>query len=155
LKAIQLTCGVQTIIDDCDFHKFSKFKWRAAKTASGFYAAREVYLGNKKSKAVLLHREITGCCKGFEIDHVNGDTLDNRRMNLRVCSHAENMRNRRLNRNNKSGFKGVVCHGNKWRAEIKHNGRKMHLGIFDKKEDAARVRRDAEIKLFGDFVRQN
>ena len=91
-----------------------------------------------------------------EIDHVDGDGLNNRLANLRKATHAENMRNRRLNINSKSGVTGVSFNGkkNKWSAYIQIEGKTVHLGRFKEKEHAISARRFAEKELFGEFSRQ-
>lgn len=91
------------------------------------------------------------------VDHINGNGLDNRRCNLRVCSHGENMRNRTMNRNNRSGYKGVYFdpdkNGRPWRAQIRANGRKHSLGRFDTAEQAYEAYQKAAERLHGEFAR--
>lgn len=97
--------------------------------------------------------------KGVEVDHINGDSLDNRRENLRRCTKSENMANRSLQKNNTLGVRGVWVYqtrgGNKYRAEIKVNGKKISLGNFDTIEEAATVRDAASIHYFGEFAQLN
>lgn len=92
------------------------------------------------------------------IDHINGDTLDNRRSNLRECTNTENCRNRADNYNNKSGYKGVFwythCKTPKWVANITVDRKKIHLGYFENIEDAIEARRKAEEKYFGEYIRK-
>lgn len=85
-----------------------------------------------------------------QIDHINGDASDNRIENLRDVDHAENMKNRRVHKNSKSGVIGVYwCKSSgSWRADILVNGKKHHLGRFAKKDAAAAARKSAE-KKFG------
>lgn len=94
---------------------------------------------------------------GSEIDHVNGNGLDNRRVNLRFASRSENCSNCRPSRNNRSGYKGVHWHkgAKKWRSQIKTNGKRIHLGYFENKNDAARAYNEAAIRLHGSFARLN
>ena len=87
-----------------------------------------------------IHRIIALAKAGDFVDHANGNRLDNRVCNLRLCTHAENMRNRKLNANSTSGVKGVYQDGNKWRAEAKYKKKKYHLGAFLTLEEAREAR---------------
>lgn len=102
---------------------------------------------------VLLHRLIVGAKPSERVDHENGFTLDNRRFNLRKADAQQNGANRGINRNNRSGFKGVSWNKNaeKWSAHIKVLYRKKHLGYFTEKVDAAKAYDSAAQKAFGDF----
>ena len=95
--------------------------------------------------------------KGFVIDHIDGDTLNNSINNLRICKHEENLRNQKINKNNKSGFKGVYfCkQRNKFRAEIKKDRQKYFLGLFIDPKDAASAYNKAAIKFHGEFANLN
>ena len=90
-------------------------------------------------------------------DHINGDGLDNRKQNLRTCTHTENMRNRGKSKNNTSGFKGVSWHkrGKTWDAKIAHNKKLMHIGSFKDKEVAAKAYDRKAIELHGKFAKLN
>lgn len=91
----------------------------------------------------------------YEVDHINGDTSDNRIENLRQASHAENSKNLKLSRANTSGLKGVHLHrqSGRWRARIKSDGRSHSLGLFNSKEDAHQAYREAAQSLHGQFAR--
>ena len=103
-----------------------------------------------------LHRIIMGEPDGMDVDHIDGDPLNNRRSNLRICTHNENMTNRKISKNNTSGFKGVYWskRDNNWRSQIKYNNKRIHLGCFDSLEEATKARKDAEEKYFGEFNRK-
>lgn len=89
-----------------------------------------------------------------QIDHIDGDRLNNRISNLRVASNAENQANARRQSNNTTGIKGVVrIRNGRYRAEITHDYRNINLGHFDTLEEAATVRRDAAERLHGEFAR--
>ena len=100
-----------------------------------------------------LHRIIMGDPEGQFIDHINRDPLDNRRDNLRIVSIQENNMNQGINKNNKSGITGVCWNknANKWQAKIMYKYKKIHLGYFEKLEDAGKAREEAEMKYFGEF----
>src|SRR5690606_1175342 len=102
-KRIPLTKGMFTLIDDADCERVNLHKWRAHRSRNTWYAVRN----GPGRKMIFLHRFISDAPEGLIVDHVNGDGLDNRRENLRLCTHAENARNRQTNRNNTSGYKGV------------------------------------------------
>lgn len=113
----------------------------------------KIHHGRNWSK---LHRVLTNCPDNLEVDHINGDKLDNRRENLRICTRSENARNKGLTKNNKSGVAGVSWDEarNKWMASIKLNKKSYNLGRFDKIEDAIRIRKDSEQKMFGVYRRE-
>ena len=91
---------------------------------------------------------------GYEIDHINGNRLDNRAENLRLASHAQNMRNVKKLNTNKTGFKGVsLLSSGKYRAVVNHEGRQIHVGVYStpgEADAAARVKRE---ELHGEFCR--
>jgi hypothetical protein len=91
---------------------------------------------------ILLHRELMKLARkrdGFEVDHVNGNGLDNRRANLRTVTHAQNQQNKRANAHATSRYRGVYWHKGKrrWAAEAKHNGKTVHLGRYTDEHTAA------------------
>lgn len=99
--------------------------------ASG-YAVRYVTVDAKR-RAIFLHREILGLPHAYrttQADHINGDGLDNRRANLRVATHAQNMQNRPSHRGARSCHRGVYWAQGRWRAEARLGGRKHHIGYF-------------------------
>ena len=126
---------------------------------------RSVWLLNKggypliwmDGKRQLLHRVITKAPNGMEVDHINGNVLDCRLSNLRVCSRGENLRNRGAYKNNSSGRKGVSWSpwANKWRAEIRLDRKGIHIGYFTCLEAAADAYDKAALELHGDFARTN
>jgi len=91
---IELTHGQVAIIDDADFWIISAFKWRAhyCESVHGYYATTSRCIGGKKIH-LLMHRLILDAPKGFDVDHRNHNTLDNRRENIRVCTRKENLAN--------------------------------------------------------------
>ncbi|WP_422103644.1 HNH endonuclease [Vreelandella sp.] len=98
-----------------------------------------------------------GCPEGQVVDHVNGNTLDNRRNNLRICTEQQNRWNRKVHRNNSTGIRGVYCEhlkggGVRWRAQIRKCGKTYRLGSFRSSEEARQARVEAEKRLFGQFA---
>lgn len=151
-KNIQLPNGRLAIVDDEDYERLMLRGW----FYSGGYAARKIRKGLKITEE-KMHRVIVGAPDGLEVDHINGNKLDNRRCNLRVCTHEQNMANRRKHHNNTSGYTGVVWIKDQrcWRAEIKVGGQKKYLGRFENAEDAARAYDEAALRFKGEFAKTN
>jgi hypothetical protein len=159
MKKIQLTQGQFALVDDEDYERLSKVRWHAWWThhTQSFYARRNSPRVNGKRHLILMHREIMGEPDGVVVDHVNHNTLDNRRENLRACSHSENNHNQRKRCDNSSGFKGVSWNKRqkKWRAYIKINGKQQHLGYYTSEIEAAAAYDAAAAELHGDFALTN
>jgi len=151
-KEIVLTRGMKAIVDDEDYDAVSSMKWHVQVDSRGkIYSATDV-LGS----TVYLHRFLMGdgCDK---VDHINGNTLDNRRCNLRNTSTSENaMNNKKTNAPRSSKYKGVThTKDGKWKAHIGKDDEDIHIGYFDSEEEAAKAY-DAKAKtLFGDKARIN
>lgn len=160
MKEIELSKGMVAIVDDCDFDELSRFNWYLG-TTSVVYAIRNIYLPDGKRRTLGMHRQIMQMAgfdiAGREVDHRDGNGLDNRRENLRLASHADNMRNKGVSCNNTSGFKGIyrVKEGSSWAASIKSAGKACYLGRFNSSVEAARAYDRAAIVLFGEFARLN
>lgn len=148
--------GLVTQVDDDDFEFLNKFRWYAGRNHAGnIYAERQEYLrpGFRKIK---MHRLITDAPKGMVVDHINGNGLDNRRENLRVCTLAENSQNRARIRKKSSDskYKGVSF-VSYYGARIKVDGKMINLGHFKTPEEAARAYDEAAKKYFGQFANLN
>ncbi len=146
---IPLTRGLITIVDHDDYERLAAHKWYAGASKGRFYAQRTSH-----GKIIKMHREIIDIAPSLFCDHINHNTLDNRRCNLRVCTAAQNARNRLPREDCTSYYKGVSWHkGNrKWQAEIRNNNEYIHLGYFDYELDAAIAYDDMAIELFGPFA---
>ena len=155
-RLIPLTRNQNAIVDVEDFEWLSRWNWHAVWNActKSFYATRSV----NHNRAVKMHREILGFKfgDGKEGDHKNGDTLDNRRENLRLATRRQNALNSR--KPNKSG--SINCtqafargkHYDRWRVRITIRGRRKHLGYFSSKEEAARIADAAARRHYGEFA---
>jgi len=149
---IVLRSGARVLVDDGDVKWLSRWRWSEYRGRRGHrYATR-----HERGKTILMHREVLGLLPGLVTDHINGDGLDNRRENLRACTHRENLSNRRVALNNTSGTPGVGFDSSKrgskqWRARIKVNGRRHHLGWFRLKEDAVKAYWAAAERHWGSF----
>lgn len=142
---ITLSKGKVATVDPEDAAKQGKHSWYY-----GFrgYAMRSKLMPSGRRKTVSMHREILGAKDHEEVDHINGDRLDNRRENLRVLGRSANLHNRGAY--GPSGLKGVSWdrRKKKWRAEIGKNGKRAWLGYHATKEDAEREYRKASKKLY-------
>jgi len=156
-KEIPLTSGMVAVVDDANFERLSKHRWHLHKGTRTYYARTNVCVGRGNYKPVYMHRMILDGEAIEQVDHINGDGLDNRSVNLRVCSKRENMRNRRPNKNSSSAFKGIHWDGRdkRWQARIRVNGNRMCLGSFRNEEEAAIAYDNAAREYHGEFARVN
>lgn len=153
MREIILTQGKKTMVDDSDYAALSRWNWFYTEG----YAARKGRRseGEMSSDTFFLHNQILNKSRDRnQVDHVNRNTLDNRRSNLRVCTFSENQANSGLRRDNTSGHRGVswVKAKKRWRALIRINGKKKHLGYFLEKTQAVAAYREAALDSFGVFA---
>jgi len=156
MKQIKLTQGKDALVDDSDFIELNRFKWYTQRRGKNFYAIRNSLTLNGKRKTVRMHIEIMGeTPKGVEIDHIDGNGLNNQRKNLRFCSKAQNAMNVGLRLDNRSGFKGVSWDKvtKKWKTQISIDKIQRYLGVFDTKEEAYEAYCVACLKFHGDFAK--
>lgn len=157
MRVIFLTTGGTTLVDDDVFEWASKFNWHAGKRKNTTYAIRTIKRKGKTFK-ILLHREILQAPKDLQVDHRDGEGLNNLRENLRLATSAQNKYNMHNRRKGKtSRFKGVMRHHTapKWMARIQTAGSVKYLGLFESEEDAARVYDQAARQYFGEFACPN
>lgn len=152
---ITLTQGYESAIDTADLPMVQAFNWRSEICRTKIYAVRYKSIGNGERAWLRLHRVILNAPEGMEVDHINGDGLDNRRRNLRLASRSENARNRGATAANTSGFKGVDYFKptEKYRAYITVHGKRSYLGYFDTAEEAHAAYAEAARALHGEFAR--
>ena len=157
MKRIPLTQGKFAIVDNSDYKWLSEFKWCAIRGYSTFYAVRNIR-ENGRTIMFYMHRVILELKKSDkqQSDHIDGNGLNNRRSNLRICTEQQNAFNRKR-REGSSQFKGVYWQKEvrKWYAHIKINQKDIYLGGFHKETDAAKAYDAAAIGLFGEFARVN
>lgn len=156
MKRIPLTRGQSTVVSDDDYPGLSRHCWHLRTTNHKKYAIRREYFPTPRW--VRMHREILKATDELEVDHINGDGLDNRRENLRLCSHRENCRaSKTKTPGTSSRFRGVTWHriGKRWMAQLKKNGKRIYLGLFLAEEAAARCYDAAAIEHFGKFASLN
>lgn len=155
---IPLTQGYAAIVDDGDFAHLNQWKWRAHVQKHGVYARRSVWLPSGKYVTVYMHKLVLGltlATPGVLCDHVDGDTLNNTRRNLRLVTASQSIMNTGSYSNNASGFKGVYRNNQRdgWRVFITVGGRQIYLGSTENLEKAVSLRKTAEQKYFGDYAR--
>ena len=141
----------QFIFDADDYEKVSKYHWY--EESNGYIRSS----GKKKEDRFHIHRLIMGFPDGMNIDHINHNTFDNRKSNLRIVTVSQNAMNHVLSARNTSGTTGVVWvkSRNNWKSEIKLNGETIYLGSFNKFDDAEKVRKEAEEKYFNIYSYDN
>lgn len=152
-KWISLTKNKYALVDEDDYNKVMEHNW----CVCNGYAAYAKYI-NKKYVFIKMHRFILNAPDDKHVDHINGDTLDNRKSNLRLCSHFENSKNQKKRTNKTtSQFKGVHFwkRDNNWRASIKLDGKTKHIGYFDTEEAAAKAYDIAAIQYYKEFAKTN
>jgi len=148
-QIIILPRGEFTVVDADDYAMVSKHRFRVR----GGYAITTI-----DGRTVGLHRLILDAKPGQTVDHIDGNPLNNRRSNLRFCTHTQNMHNRRKDRGgNTSKFKGVhfAPHVGKWIAKIGYQKKQQHIGCFDTEEAAAQAYDQRALDLFGKFAKTN
>lgn len=136
--------GEKILVDNRKVPILTKHSWCLSKTG---YA-----VANINKKTVKMHRFLTECPPGSVVDHINGNPLDNRLCNLRICSAKNNSRNKGLGQNNSSGVPGVSKLPNgRWRVRIMVNRKEKFLGSYENFEEAVQAREEAELRYFGEY----
>lgn len=143
------------LVDDADFEALNAYTW--CLDGKGYARRAEpIRPQNPKQRIVYMHRQILCLVPGDgkQVDHINGNPLDNRRANLRVCTQTENKRNRGAQINNNSGFKGVSFHKQrrKWAAQVTADGKQKYLGLFETPQLAHEMYCLAADMLHGEFA---
>jgi hypothetical protein len=154
-----LTRGKFAIVDPEDYPRLAKYKWFLAKSPTSSYAARWQRLKTKNTrKRIWMHREIIHIPKKMVCDHINRNSLDNRKANLRPATVSQNLCNRTKTRTKtRSKYKGLEWDKTqrKWKARIQLNNKKIHLGSFANEIDAAKAYDRAARKYHGVFALTN
>lgn len=137
-----LSSSIKVLIDKDDYTKVTKFKW--------YYSSNGYIMSDTR---LYLHRYILNAPKGLEVDHINHNKFDNRKCNLRLCTRSQNSRNKKYQSNSKTQVKGVyLCKTTgKYACELHIEGKRIWLGRYSSLEEARLIRKQAEIKYFGEY----
>jgi hypothetical protein len=149
MKEIPLTQGLVAIVDDDDYEELMKYKWCARRGSSGFWVAiRNTSIGEGRPRQIQMHRQILDAPKHMEVDHANGNTLDNRRRNIRLATRSQNLANRKTFSG--SGYKGVSRYSN-------DNSRfiMQFAQVYNSAEEAARAYDRVARIVHGEFAKLN
>ena len=156
MKRIPLTQGKYAIVDNENYEWLNQWKWCAHKNGNNYYAVRSSSRKTGK-KSIKMHRLILGLQPndGKITDHHNTNALDNRRLNLRICTSSDNARNQKPRKGKR--YKGIYFHKyiKKWVARIFYQQYRLWLGSFDSKIKAAKAYDKAAKKLYGEFAKTN
>ena|ERR1035437_231983 len=154
-QQIPLTKGKFALVDNEDFEKANQFKWFFSN--SGYAMVHKKYYHSRKQYTIHLSRLIINAPEDKEVDHINGNKLDNRKANLRIATRSQNAMNSKIAKSNTSGYKGVSWfkRDSKWRADIRINYKSIFLGLFTNKKDAVQSYNQAAKQYFGEFARLN
>ena len=163
MRTIPIVPGEFALVDEIDFDLVCQYKWRASKRPTNIYVMTTIYDSiTTLSRGILMHRLILQAPLGTEIDHIDGNGLNNQRANLRYATRQQNNRNRKKHKCGSSQYKGVsLAAGSihtvkKWRATIYDTGRKkICLGTFETEIEAALAYDNRAKALFGAFARLN
>lgn len=155
MAEIPLTQGFVALLDDADLERvLAAGKWCVSVKKNTQYAVRAALKPDGRRTTIRMHNYITGW--DF-VDHINGNGLDNRRVNLRPATYLSNAHNVGRRAHNTSGYKGVTWHARarKWRAQLVCDGEHIHLGFYADPLDAARAYDLAALHYFGEFAWTN
>lgn len=151
-KEIELTNGGVAIVDDEDFALVSQWRWNRAEKENRAVRCEWVR-GENRARTIILSRFIMNAPDGVMVDHVNGDTLDNQKANLRLATCSQNQFNAKRRKDSTTGYKGVTFVRGRYMAQIQAKKVHHYLGSFDTPEEAAEAYNRAAKELHGEFAR--
>jgi len=155
MKKIPLTQGKVALVDDADFEWLNQWKWYAQINRVGTWYAMHAFPGRPRQQKISMHQLLFPT--KLQVDHINGNGLDNQRKNFREATNGQNKANSRKEKGCSSRFKGVTWHkrDQRWQAMIQHNQKQMFLGYFTNEKHAALAYDTAAHLHFGEFARTN
>ena len=156
MKEIPLTRGYVALVSDEDYPELSRYKWHVVGHGRRLYAARKHTVDGVKT-SLYMHVAVMQPPDGMQTDHIDGDSLNNQRHNLRNATLQQNNRNKRKQGGTVSQYKGVSWDKKlkKWRAWISHNNKRIYLGVHIYEEGAARAYDEAAKRYYGEFANLN
>lgn len=148
MRTISLTKGKEAIVDEDDYDMLAAYKWHVT-----FYG----YARHHSREAIWMHRLILNAPANKQVDHINGNRLDNRKENLRLCSNRLNTANQGIKSNNTSGYKGVTWdkRKKKWMAQYTLDYKHYFIGYFDNLIEAAKAYDSKALEVWGEYARVN
>ncbi len=149
-KEIKLTHGAVTQVDDEDYNFLMQFKWHL--TNCGYAVRRSPRVNGALGRMILMHRVILNAPENLTVDHIDGNPLNNTRANIRLAEHWQNMLNKKVRKDSRTGIKGVQKHGNKYRVYVGLRGIRHLIGSFDSIEEASAAYQSAALRLHGEFA---
>ena len=158
-KKIPLTKGKSAIVDNNDYDILAKYSWYSNESSTTPYAYRSRWIsGENRSVEIPMHHVVMNCVgRGEEVDHINGNGLDNRKENLRFVTRAQNNWNQKPRNCTSSRYKGVSWNKRReyWESYIQVNNRKHHLGSYQNEEMAALAYDLSALCMRGEYARVN
>lgn len=155
MNLIPLTQNQFAMVDDSEVEAINAYKWFCARIKGRYVAVRKSHGPTRRN--IYMHRVIMNAPRKMEVDHIDGNGLNNQKSNLRLCVTLQNVKNRKIPITNKSGFKGVHwdVESKKWKAQISCNGKQKSIGRFHDKIDAAEAYDACAISMHGEFAKTN
>ena len=156
MREIPLTReGLVALVDDEDYPLASRFAWTPSLRRQTCYAYCAMRVGGRWTTRTM-HRLLMRPDPGLVVDHINGNGLDNRRCNLRVCTQSQNVANQRAHVGTSSRYRGVSrLRNGRWQVGIYHDGRRRFIGNFEDEVDGALAYDLSALSVFGEFARPN
>jgi hypothetical protein len=149
VRRIPLGNGLFATVDAADYEQVTKYRWCASGHGHNIYATAVV-----DGRTVYMHRMLMRPRKGYVVDHIDGNGLNNRRCNLRVCTPAQNLANK-APRGGSSQFAGVHRYRDRWAANVTCLGKCYYVGLFDDEVEAAKARDRKAYELHGEYAYLN
>lgn len=156
MKKIKLTQGKFVLVDDQDYRVLNKYRWYPIQGGDTFYAIRNSSMIKGKKTSIRMHREIMNPPFNLEIDHIDGNGLNNQRKNLRIVNSSQNQHNSKKPKHNTSGYKGISWNKEKkkFTAQIVINGKQIYLGSFSDIKKAHEAYKLMGLRLFKEYFRE-